>query len=296
MKKWLHQHQQAFQLVVSRLHTQRLNTLMIIAVIGITVTLPSLIYVAVNNLQDVVQQVKQDAQMTVFLNTDIDQIDTQHIKEDLLKLDTVQNVSFVSKDEALAQMAKQYPDQHLTENLDGNPLPDAFYLALSNQSPQNADTLKSQISQLKGVRDVLIDSAWLKKLNHLIDLGRNVANLLGLLLSIAMIAVVSNTVRMQMLTHQAEIEVSRLIGATQSFIRRPFLYLGFMYGIGGGIMAMLILGLVLIPLNLSMQALAQDYQTNFSLTFDPLHMSVIVIGITALIGWLAAFVAISQQR
>lgn len=294
MKKWLNQHQQAFQLVTSRLRAQWLNTLMIIAVIGITVTLPSLIFVAVNNLKDVVQQVKQDAQMTVFLHQDIDQINTQHIKDSLLRLDTVQQVTFVGKDEALAQMAKQYPDQHLTENLDSNPLPDAFYLAISNPSPQNAETLRTQIKTFKGVREVLIDSAWLKKLNHLIDLGRNVANLLGFLLGVAMIAVVSNTVRMQMLTHQAEIEVSRLIGATHSFIRRPFLYLGALYGIGGGIMAMLILSLVLIPLNLSMQTLAQDYQTHFSLSFDPLQMATIVISLSALIGWLAAVVAIRE--
>lgn len=294
MKKWLNQHQQAFQLVTSRLRVQWLNTLMIIAVIGITVTLPSLIFVAVDNLKEVVQQVKQDAQMTVFLNPGIDQIDTQHVKESLLRLDTVEQVTFVGKDEALAQMAKQYPDQHLTENLENNPLPDAFYLALNDQSPQNAEAIKTQIKTLKGVREVLIDSAWLKKLNHLIDLGRNVANLLGFLLGVAMIAVVSNTVRMQMLTHKAEIEVSRLIGATHSFIRRPFLYLGALYGIGGGIMAMLILGLVLIPLNLSMQTLAEDYQTHFSLSFDPLQMGIIVISLSALIGWLAAVVAIRE--
>lgn len=294
MIKWLKQHKQAFQLVISRLNTQWLNTIMIIAVIGIAVTLPSLIYVAVDNLKGVVQQVKQDAQMTVFLNLDIDPIETESIKESLLAMNSVEQVSFVSKEDALAQIAKQFPDQNLTESLDKNPLPDAFYLAISNPNPQNADILKAQIKELKGVKDVLIDSAWLKKLNHLIDLGRNVTNLLGLLLGAAMVAVVSNTVRMQMLTHQAEIEVSRLIGATHTFIRRPFLYLGAIYGIGGGIMALLILRLVLIPLNLSIQSFAQDYQTSFSINFEMAEIGVIVIGISSLIGWLAAWVAISK--
>lgn len=296
MKNWLNQHGQALKLVISRLHDQWLSTLMIFGVIGITVTLPGLIYIAVDNLQGVVTQVKQNTQMTVFLNSDVDNMQVQALKTDLLKLDGVEDIHYVSKDEALAQMAKQYPDQNLTENLQKNPLPDAYYLVLKDNSEQTLDTLKTSIAKMDGVREVLIDSEWIQRLNHILSLGHQVVNILSILLGAAMIAVIGNTVRMQVITHQAEIEVSRLIGATQSFIRRPFLYLGTLYGVGGGVAAILILSLVLLPLNASIQSIAQDYQSTFSLNFHVLSLGAVIILVTALVGWAAGFVALNNQN
>jgi cell division transport system permease protein len=151
------------------------------------------------------------------------------------------------------------------------------------------------VEKLEGVAEVVVDNAWVNRLNSLLSIGRKAVWILGCLLGFALIAVISNTIRMQILTHKEEIEVSELFGATKSFIRRPFLYLGTLYGIGGGLVACLLLWFVLYVFNQAVLELAREYASDFTLQLNALPTYGYMVLISVLIGWLASYLAITLK-
>jgi cell division transport system permease protein len=148
---------------------------------------------------------------------------------------------------------------------------------------------------LDGVDEVVVDGAWIKRLNYLVLLGKKAMLIIAGLLGLALVAVIGNTIRMQILTQQAEIEVSQLIGATKSFIRRPFLYAGALYGLIGALFALLITYAVIMIFNQSLTPLVAEYQTNFSLHFPQLQTCAIICAIALLVGLTSAYLAVSKS-
>jgi cell division transport system permease protein len=145
------------------------------------------------------------------------------------------------------------------------------------------------------VEDIVVDGAWIKRLNYLILLGQKAMVIIASLLGFALIAVIGNTIRMQILTQQAEIEVSQLIGATKSFIRRPFLYSGALYGLIGGLLALLITYAVIYAFNQSLAGLVAEYQTNFSLNLPNMTSSATLCLLSLLVGLTSAYFAVSKS-
>jgi len=296
MKNWLNQHILAIQLVAQRLRTHWLNTLTICMVIGITVTLPGLMFVGLDNLQDVSHSIKQDAQISVFLKPALNGNVIQRMINELQHRPQVKEVRFVPKEEAIKQLGQQFSQKDLLADLPQNPLPDALFITLVDTHPATVNPLRSQLQSRAEVDEVVIDSVWIERLNSMLALGKRITLIFASLLAIAMITVISNTVRMQVLTHEAEIEVSRLIGATHSFIRRPFLYMGSAYGLGGGLIAIALLFAIVWSLKQPVQLLANNYQSNFQLAFHLLNIGGLILLSSAMIGWIAAFIALTQKR
>jgi cell division transport system permease protein len=296
MKNWLNQHTLAMQLVMQRLKSHWLNTLTICMVIGITVTLPGLLFVALDNLQDASRSIKQDAQMSAFLKPALNGNVIQRLINDVQELPQVKEVRFVPKEEAIKQLGEQFLQKDLLADLPQNPLPDALFITLADTQPATAKSVKDSLQARAEVEELVIDSVWMERLNSMLVLGKRIALIFASLLGIAMITVISNTVRMQVLTHEAEIEVSRLIGATHSFIRRPFLYMGSVYGLGGGLIAVGLLFAIVWNLKQPVQLLANNYQSNFQLVFHLVNIGGLILLASTLIGWIAAFIALTQKR
>ncbi|KQT38012.1 permease-like cell division protein FtsX [Methylophilus sp. Leaf414] len=296
MKNWLNQHTLAIQLVMQRLKSHWLNTLTICMVIGITVTLPGLLFVGLDNLQDVSRSIKQDAQMSAFLKPALNGNVIQRLINDVQELPQVKEVRFVPKEEAIKQLGEQFLQKDLLADLPQNPLPDALFITLADTQPATAKSVKDSLQARAEVEELVIDSVWMERLNSMLVLGKRIALIFASLLGIAMITVISNTVRMQVLTHEAEIEVSRLIGATHSFIRRPFLYMGSVYGLGGGLIAVGLLFAIVWNLKQPVQLLANNYQSNFQLVFHLVNIGGLILLASTLIGWIAAFIALTQKR
>jgi cell division transport system permease protein len=141
----------------------------------------------------------------------------------------------------------------------------------------------------------LVDGAWIKRLNYLLLLGKKAMFIIASLLAFALMAVIGNTIHMQILTQQAEIEVSQLIGATKSFIRRPFLYAGALYGLVGGIFALLITCTVIFLFNQSLSPLVAEYQTNFSLIFPSFLTCVVICLLSLVVGLISAYFSVSKS-
>lgn len=296
MKNWLNQHALAIDLVVQRLKTHWLNTLTICMVIGITVTLPGLLFVALDNLQDMSRSIKQDAQISAFLKPAVNANIVQRLINDVEALPQVKEVRFVTKEEAIKQLGQQFLQKDLLADLPQNPLPDALFITLTDTQPASVKPVQELLQKRGEVEELVIDSVWIERLHSMLVLGKRIAIIFASLLGIAMITVISNTVRMQVLTHEAEIEVSRLIGATHSFIRRPFLYMGGAYGLGGGLIAVALLFLIVWNLRQPVQLLANNYQSNFQLVFHLFNVGGLMLVATTAIGWIAAFIALTQKR
>jgi len=132
-------------------------------------------------------------------------------------------------------------------------------------------------------------------LNSLLFLGKKILIILAGLLGFALIAVIGNTIRMQVLTQSAEIELSRLIGATKSFIRRPFLYVGGLYGLGGGALALMITWVMILFFNQTIKAIANSYQSDFNLHFLSFAEILVVLIISTALGWISAYFSLSSS-
>lgn len=296
MKNWLNQHALALDLVLQRLKAHWLNTLIICMVIGITVTLPGLLFVGLDNLQDISRSIKQDAQISAFLKPSVNANLIQRLINDVEGLPQVKEVRYVTKEEAIKQLGQQFLQKDLLADLPQNPLPDALFITLTDTQPASVKPVQELLQKRDEVEELVIDSVWIERLNSMLVLGKRIALIFASLLGIAMITVISNTVRMQVLTHEAEIEVSRLIGATHSFIRRPFLYMGGAYGLGGGLIAVALLFLIVWNLRQPVQLLANNYQSNFQLVFHLFNVGGLMLVATTAIGWIAAFIALTQKR
>ena len=295
MKPWLQQHTQALKLVLNRMQHNLLSTLLIGMVIGVTLAIPSLLFVVIDNVSHLATGIKKESNLSLFLKQDLEPADVETIRQQLKDHAGVQQFTFVPKEEALQKLVAASNHHELTAALDTNPLPDAFLVEPKVVTTEAIEILKTALQNIEGVDEVVVDAAWLKRLNSLLKLGSKALFILTCLLGFALVAVIANTIRMQILTQKAEIEVSQLFGATPSFIRRPFLYIGLIYGVLGGIFAMLILVFIVWLFNQSVTEIAANYQADFTLRFQPILLLLKLMTVSAVIGWLAAFLAVNLK-
>jgi cell division transport system permease protein len=295
MNSWLTQHIQALRLVLRRFAENKLSTLLICLAIGVTLALPSILYAVLDSVNGLANNVKSDSQMSVFLDLDHDENAVATIKSALEDNANIKSFKFISKEDALSQLQATDTNNDVLNSLENNPLPDAFFVQPSNLEAESIESLKNNLSKLDGVDEVVVDGAWIKRLNYLLALGKKAMLIIASLLAFALVAVIGNTVRMQIVTQQAEIELSRLIGATKSFVRRPFLYAGALYGLIGGLFALIITFAVIYLFNQSLAPLVAEYQTNFSLNYPNLFTCTITCLLALAVGLISAYLAVSKS-
>lgn len=295
MSAWLIQQTQALRLVLSRLQHNLLSTVFISLAIAVSLALPVIVYLVLDSFSGVTTTLKSESNINIFLEPNIDNTVRDSIHNILASHTTIESFTFVPKEQALEQLAQTTANQNILAGLDHNPLPDAFFIQLSTLDSQSISALTEQLRTIDGVAEVQIDNAWLKRLNYLLTIGKKAMFVLVILLGFAVFAVIGNTIRMQILTQQEEIEVSQLIGATKSFIRRPFLYAGAAYGMIGGLFAVLISSGVILLFNQSISALASEYQTQFSLHLPDFNVFLTTCLTAMIIGLLSAYLAVSKS-
>ena len=206
-----------------------------IAVIGITLCLPATGFLLVKNASQLSNKIEYDAQISVFLSKNISDDQIEFIGSTLKQSDLVKNLHFEPKLKAWEKLQTKLKLNSLDAGISENPLPDAFFVTLNSLDAKVIESLHNDIQNLEGVNEVIIDSGWIKKLRSILYLIKVALVVLGVLLASVLIVVIGNTIRLQTLTYQNEIELSKLIGATDSFIQRPFIYTGIFYGLGGSL-------------------------------------------------------------
>lgn len=289
MSAWLRQHAHALRLALRRFAG---GGALSAVVIGVALALPTGGYAVLDSLRGLAARASLDPQISVFLKPEVKRPDAVALEKSLRADARLAKVRFVPKEEALKELNAAQGLAEVTAALGRNPLPDAYVV-----TPRQGDLepLVADLGALPGVAHVQADAAWARRLAALAAVGRLAIWLLAGLLSLGLIAVIFNTIRLQILTHRDEIEVSKLIGATDAFIRRPFYYLGTLQGVAGGMLAVIIVWSALALLNRPVGALAESFGSAYRLSALGAAEAAAVIVLAALLGWLGTYLSVSKH-
>jgi cell division transport system permease protein len=286
LNAWLRQHGQAAGAALRRVGM--LNT----AVIGVALSLPTGGYALLENLRDVAGRFALDSEISVFLQPGAKRADADALGATLRADRRIAKVRFVPREQALKELTSVQGVPEVVAALGRNPLPDAFVVTPGGE---DIGALARELAALPGVAHVQADAAWARRLAAVANIGRVAIWLLSALLGAGLAAVTFNTIRLEILTRRAEIEVSKLIGATDAFIRRPFYYLGLFQGAAGGMLALGIVAAGLGLLNRQVRALAESYGSAFRLDFLGPGDALAVVVFAGLLGSLGAQLAVARQ-
>jgi cell division transport system permease protein len=292
---WLRHHRLSLAQTLGRLVQAPAATLLNVLVIGIAIALPFGGYCVLANVQAFARTVSTEPQISVFLAADATRREAAGIGDRIKSARAVKALRFVPRDAALANLKRDPGVAEMIAYLRDNPLPDAFVVSLAGNDAQDLERLEREFRALPKVTHVQADSAWVQRLDALLRLGRTVVTLLAALLCLALIAVTFNTIRLQILTQADEIEVSRLMGATDAYVRRPFFYLGSLLGALGGVTALVIVFSALAMLNRDLASLAALYGTPIAQELPGPAESAAALGAAAGLGWLGSYVAVSRH-
>jgi cell division transport system permease protein len=295
MMNGLSQHLYVLRATLGRLFGHPVATLLNVLVIGVALSLPAGLYVLIQNVQGIADQVAGTPQISVFLSMNASDDDIARIGKQLRLDPSIDHIEFVSRKTALEQLKRSTGLADVIGGLTQNPLPDAYIVYPKATSAQALEILRDALQKWPKLDKVQLDSAWAHRLEALLQFGRLAALVLTALLSFALIAVTFNTIRLQILTQREEIEVARLIGATRAFIRRPFLYFGLLQGLLGGAMAWAILALSLHLLNSPLAGLAELYDSRFALYSLSSGDSLALLLFSAWLGWIGAWLSVTQH-
>ena len=299
MSYWLNHHLLAIKLVLGRMHNNKLSSLMICLVIGIAMCLPGLFYVGADNLSKLTNHMQDETEISLFLKLGASTETIAKVDALLAKNSAIKQFHLVTKEEAWQQLqAKSEIDSdvgNVIHQLTKNPLPDAFFIQAKSTEPEALSNLKNELETIPGVEQALLNTEWAKRLATLIALAKKIILFIAVLLAIALLIIIGNTVRMQILTQKDEIEVSNLMGASSSFIRVPFLYAGILYGFFGGLLALLIMACIIKVFNYSVLQISSLYSNDFSLPLFNSNLSIIIISAAVVIGWLGSYLAVTRS-
>jgi len=297
---WLTQHHHALLDTLRRLRRQPVAYLFNILVVAIALALPLMGYTLLDNLRPLTHELATDPEISVFMQRGATPAEATAVQQALLGNEVVAEVKFVARDAAMEEMKQQPTLRDILAVLPGNPLPDAFIVHIKpvgGADPQlsTLTTLATQFRSLPKVDHVQIDSDWIKRLEALLRFLKIAVVILAATLGAAIIAVIFNTIRLQVLTQRDEIEISKLFGATNHFIRRPFVYMGAAQGLLGGVLALIIVGLALMPLNESLGEFTRLYMAEFHFHALPLLDILACLGIATLLGWLGSIFSVNRH-
>ncbi|SFE70814.1 permease-like cell division protein FtsX [Nitrosomonas sp. Nm166] len=295
IRAWVMQHGLMFFLTLKRLISTPVASLLSVIVMGIALSLPAGIYVFMKNLQSISGQAVSSPQMSLFLKLDAVKEDIERIRQYLEENAQIVSFEFVSKDVALHQLQQHSGLTDVTASLAHNPLPDAFIVHTLASDTETLEQLRMTMQKWPEIEHVQFDSAWVERLNALLKLGHYVILMLTTLLSVAIIAIMFNTIRLQILTKRDEIELSRLIGATNGFIRRPFLYFGAVQGLASGITAWSIIAFAIETVNEELVTLTRLYDLELHLQHLSSENSISLLIFSSWLGWLGARLSVASH-
>ncbi len=293
---WLAHHQQSARESMQRQLQAPLQTLLTALVIGITLALPALFTLAIDNAQQLAERWDGAPRLSVFAQRKLADDQLQALQKTLQQQSTVRAVQLITPEQGLADFEETAGISGTLELLEENPLPPVLLVELRDDtSPDSLRQLQLEWQQLAHVDRVQADLEWVQKLFHMMQLGERLTIALASLLGLGALLSVGNTIRLAIENRRAEIVVAKLVGATDAFVRRPFLYSGFWFGLSGGIVAVLLVIAGYWALSGPVAELAALYHSDFQLHgLDVLTIaSLLLVGVV--LGMLGAWLAVGQH-
>ena len=297
LKTYLLRHAQVFFYSLGQLWRAPFAMLMTAAVIGIALALPTGLHILLDNAQALSGGWDGVAKLSLYLKTSVSDDQAKTLRNRVRQLPQVAEVEYISRDQALAEFKRQSGFGDALAALDDNPLPAVLVITpkLQNGDARTIQALADQLKQDKAVEFTQLDRQWLQRLYAIMDIvGRGVV-ILGAALALAVILVVGNTIRLAIQNRREEIVVVKLIGGTDAFIRRPFLYTGFWYGLFGGVIALVLVELALWAINGPVENLAGLYASHFSLHKLDAGTIISLLTISILLGLGGSWLAVGRH-
>ncbi len=297
MKQWFERHLQTLVGSLGRLWQQPFATLLTVLVIGIALALPACLHVLVQNVRAASGGWSNALDVSVYMKQSAKLDDAREAAERIRKRRDVAEVTIVKADDALEEFRRNSGFGEALEALKDNPLPHALVVrpAEGFREPGQIAGLTEELRRLPGVDIVQLDTEWVSRFNAILDVVRRVVFLAAGLFALGILVIVGNTIRLDIENRRDEIEVTKLVGGSDAFVRRPFLYNGTWYGLGGGLVAWLIVAVVILVLGEPVRRIAGLYGSSFSLQGlgGGGALTMILGGIV--LGWLGSFIAATRE-
>ena len=297
MHPWLSHHIQIGQQSIGRMTANPIAAWMTITVIAIALALPASLYLLADNLLKLGDYWDGDTSISLYMQSGDSATATQTLAKQLEQRADILSVNIISSAQALKELQQQSGLSTALDILDENPLPDVIVVKprISSDDPLILNKLLNWLNSLPEIEMTQLDRDWVERFNAILSLSRTGIFLFAALLGLGVLLVTGNTIRLEIQNRKDEIEITWLVGGTTSFIRRPFLYSGFWYGLLGGLLAWVMVGLVWLLLKTPVRDLSATYQSTFSLSPLSAGASLSIIIVSALLGLAGAWLAASYH-
>lgn len=266
-----------------------------VAVLGISMTLPTTLHLLVKNVKQVSRSYDQSFEISLFLQTEATATDIASLVTILQGDPQVAKVKLIDKAAAMAEFKQQSGFGEALAFLDQNPLPDVLLITPAVNQPAAAEALMQKLQKERHVELAKLDISWLERLAALMALLQQAVYTIAVLLLTAALLVIGNTIRLSIMDKKTEIEVMKLVGATDAFIQRPFLYTGIWLGVLGGFLAFLVVELMLWWLRSAIATVTQLYQSDFVLNSLSLAEFGVLMLIAVLLGLVGSYIAVRSH-
>ncbi len=290
---WFRANSQALERACMRFFSQPLASFLSVTVIGIAIMLPMGLYILFHNVKAAAGRLNTEPKINVYLQLNASEADTRNVEKMLNALANSASVKFIPREVALAEMKQLAGVADLLVGLESNPLPHAFSVKPKSTDTSSMESMRAEIAAFPKVEVVGLDLEWARKLQRFVAFAERLVSLLAFVLALAVVFIIGNTIRLQMLMHKDEIEVSHLIGATNRFIQRPFLYYGSVQGLLAGLLALSGLALLHWWASREVFALTTSYHYDFNIEFLTPSQCLAVALVSAMLGWIGAMVSVA---
>jgi cell division transport system permease protein len=290
-------HLQVMLSTLGQLWRQPVASVMTVTVIAIALSLPAGLLVMLKNLEQVSGQWDDASQISLFLQRDVAEQQGQQLAQQLKDWPEIQAVHFQSAQHSLDEFRALSGLDDVLDLLPENPLPAVIIVQPDPDKapPASISSLVDRLQALEQVDVAKLDMAWLQRLRSLNETAERGISILAILLSLSVLLVIGNTIRLMILNRQSEIRILKLVGGTNAFVRRPFLYTGFWYGFLGGLIAWIILLLSLAIISGPIAEFAALYDSQFSLNWLAGQMFLLLPLFGVVLGIVGAWLAVRQH-
>jgi cell division transport system permease protein len=297
MQAYFARHAQTFIGSLGRIVKQPFATLMTMGVVAVALALPLLLNLFLTNVRSATANWNDAYDLSVYMDKKASAARVAALVKQLRQRDDVAAVRVITAEQALQEFREQSGFGKALDALSDNPLPDTLVVTptLVASTPQGTEALKNAIAAMADVQTVQLDTEWVKRLNAMLDILRRVVLLTGGLLGAGVVLIVGNTIRLDILNRRSEIEVMKLVGASDGFARRPFLYSGIWYGLGGGFLALILVAVAAAVLAQPVDGLAKLYGSQFHLEGLRLTTGALVLGLAMGLAWLGSWLAATRH-
>lgn len=291
------QHLRAFRLSINQLSFEPIATFMTFMVIGMVLALPMGLFVLLQNIHTVTSGLHDTAQISLYLQKDISPAQVNNLLRVLRNNQEIASAKYISPDVGLLEFQQQSHFADVLTELHKNPLPGVIVIqpVKSMQAAWQIEELLVQLRKLPQVQEAQLDLAWLKRLNAIVALGHRLVYAVMLLFAFGVFLIIGNTIRLTTQRYRDEIAILKLLGGTERFIRRPFLYGGVLYGLLGGIIAWFLVDGIMWWLHGAAERLASLYGSQFQMQGLTTHSAVVLLVGGIILGYAGSWIAVGRH-